>query len=466
MRTRSNLLRSVLLLGILAAGTSQRVSAQPPPEGSPPSDPVVLTVEQAVAWAVHFNPDLAVVRKQRGIAAANVIIARTYPFNPIWFNLTLGANGPESAGVTNKLFQENYARLDLEVCGQGKIRRAAAAAGVSRTEWEIAAQELNVSVRAVRAFNTYIYRQEKLHLLADTIRLQEQTVSDVRKLVDQNKLKPTDRLLAEADLVEARGQQGPNRAFVVAAWNELRRTMGVDTAVASCRGQLEPGVAPAAFAEALPEAEVLTRVALHTRPDLQALQMAVQEAEQRVRLEVANRWGNPSIGPAMEYNETRATFVGAVLQMPVPVLNIRRGEIQLRQAERDRALADSRRVEIQIALDIRAALERVNEAQRWVAYFGTDALPALQKTMDAFEKLFAAGEPSVDVLRLIDARRRLQRARDSYLDALWELSQGRVDLAVAVGDLSLVVAHPEGLPGQPACDVVPARLLPPVPRSE
>ena len=48
----------------------------------------------------------------------------------------------------------------------------------------------------------------------------------------------------------------------------------------------------------------------------------------------------------------------------------------------------------------------------------------------------------IDVLRLIDVRRRLQRARDGYLDALWELNQGRADLAAAVGDLGLVVSVP------------------------
>jgi cobalt-zinc-cadmium efflux system outer membrane protein len=422
-----------------------------------PAEPIVLTVEQAVALSLHHNPDLGVVRKQRGIAAANVVIARTYPFNPFLFNLTMGANGPAEAGVTNKVFVENYARLDLEVRGQGKIRRAGAAATVSRTEWEIASQELNVAVRAVRAFNTYVYRHEKLQVVSDTIKLQQQLAADVKKLVELNKLKAADRLLAEADLVDVKSQQGQSKAFAVAAWNDLRRTMGIDTEVAACKGHLDTN-------ETVIDPEVLTRVALNTRPDLQALHMAVEEAEQRVRLEIANRWGNPSVGPAMEYNETRATFVGATLWLPIPVLNTRRGDILMRQAERDRALADAHRVETQATLDIRAALDRIREAQRWVDYFGTEALPALQKTMEAFEKLFAAGEASVDVLRLLDARRRLQRARDGYLDALFELNQGRADLAAAVGDLGLVVNAPMG--PTPGCFAPAAQLLPPVPHAD
>ena len=208
--------------------------------------------------------------------------------------------------------------------------------------------------------------------------------------------------------------------------------MGVDKAVASFKGELDA---------AAPEddADGLTRLALQMRPDLQALQQAVAEAEHRVRLEVANRFGNPSIGPAMEYNETSVVFVGAWLIYQLPVLNVKRGEILLRHAERDKVAADKRRVEIQAALDVRAALDRIRQAREWVGYFGAESLPALTKTMTDFEKMFAAGEPSVDVGRLIDARRRLLRARDSHLDALWELSQARADLAAAVGDLSVAL---------------------------
>ena len=137
----------------------------------------------------------------------------------------------------------------------------------------------------------------------------------------------------------------------------------------------------------------------------------------------------------------------------------------MRQAELDRAIEDRRRIEIQAVLDVRAALARIREAQTWVNYFRADSLPKLQATMESFEKLFTLGDPSVDVLKLIDARRRLLRARDSHLDALWELSQARADLAAAVGDLGIAIGTAEVLPaaeGPPQAQR-PA-LLPPVAR--
>jgi outer membrane protein TolC len=442
-----------------------------PPSGPSLEEAQVLTVEKAIAWALHFSPELAVIRRQRGIAEANVVIARTYPFNPIWQSFTMAAGGPAEA-ITNRVFVENTFRLDLELCGQGRIRSAAAAAAVSRTEWEIAAQELAMAVRAVRGFNAFVYRQDKLRLTEATIKLHEQAVERTKLLVKQGKLKPVDSMIANADLVEARAQRGPSQALLVAAWNDLRRTMGVDAPVVNYAGTLEPW-APVV------EADALLARAQDMRPDLHALAQAVMEADHRVRLERANRFGNPSIGPAMEYNETRVTFVGAWLVYPLPVLNTRRGDIMLREAERDRLMEDRRRVEIQATLDVRAALARIGEAERSVKYFGTESLPALQGNTESLEKLFTAGEPGVDLLRVVDAHRRLQRARDSYLDALWELSQARADLAAAVGDLGLALgqtacvspqiepaAASSGAGSEAASSASPAQLLAPVPRDD
>jgi hypothetical protein len=74
----------------------------------------------------------------------------------------------------------------------------------------------------------------------------------------------------------------------------------------------------------------------------------------------------------------------------------------------------------------------------------------------------------VDLARVIDIRRRLLRARDSYLDVLFELSQAQTDLAASVADLSFAgcravppastgeqPAGPPATPEQPAGEQLP-----------
>jgi hypothetical protein len=76
-------------------------------------------------------------------------------------------------------------------------------------------------------------------------------------------------------------------------------------------------------------------------------------------------------------------------------------------------------------------------------------LPNLRNSLEAVEKLFAQGEPGVDVVRALEIRRNLLKGREAYLDALWEWSQAKAELVVAVGDLGLVFG-PDALPCPPA----------------
>src|SRR6266849_11201586 len=145
--------------------------------------PGSFTRATAVAWGLRNNPELAALRQQHGIAGALVIIAKTYPFNPVWTNKLFAVNGPESAGITNRLAMEQRISIDLEVRNQGTYRRQAACAGLSRTDWEIVNQETLLALRVVRAFDSVVYQQAKLRLAEEGLRLQQEAVDQVFKLI-------------------------------------------------------------------------------------------------------------------------------------------------------------------------------------------------------------------------------------------------------------------------------------------
>jgi outer membrane protein TolC len=113
--------------------------------------------------------------------------------------------------------------------------------------------------------------------------------------------------------------------------------------------------------------------------------------------------------------------------------NVHSGEILQRQAERDRAILDVRRNEVLIRQDVQAAVARLRDARAWVNIYKKEILPNLQKSLEGIEKLFTEGDPGVDVVKVLDLRRKLLSARDGYLDAVWEVTQARADLAAALG---------------------------------
>jgi cobalt-zinc-cadmium efflux system outer membrane protein len=443
------------LAGLLCLATCVFcVRAEPVGCLPPPQTPAKLTLGAAVQMALERNPALATFRRNRGIAEAAVQIARQYPFNPIIQDYTWYGQGPAEAGVINHIFNEHTARLDLELRHQGRYRRAMARAALTRTEWEIAAQELLTSILVIRAFNTLIYRQEKYRVLEEGLQLTEQVADFTKKLVEQGTLRSADLLLANADVADGRTALGPARSVEVVAENDLRRAVGMIGESFQVEGTLEKGFD-------LPPLSILTQAGLERRPDLHALQFAVQEAEQRRRLEIANRWGNPSLGPAFEENETSVTFVGLWMIWQLPIINTRKGEISQRAAELARAIQARYQGEVLVRQDVFTALARLAQAEAVVKTFRTETLPSLRQTREEFDKLYSAGQPGVDLARVIDIRRRLLRTQDAYLDALFELSQAQTDLAAAVADLSLA-----GCRAVPPAPVSEAPRKPPVPVGE
>jgi outer membrane protein TolC len=436
---------AVCLLGLTCASLMAGPGwADPMPGGAAPLPPV-LTLDAAVSWALENNPELAALRQQHGIAAAAVVIARTYPFNPLLEARVQGVSGPDSAGIDNRVNNEIKLFLELEVRGQGKHRRAEALAALSAADWEIATQELSLIVRVVRAFRAVLYQKERLQLLEETVRLDERVVEQAQRLLDAGKLRGADLLFARTEVEEAKGLLGPARTALVATEYELGRALGVVGAPPPPEGKLEVAAPDRPAAE-------LTEDALRQRPDLHTRQAAVAKAEASLRLTIANRFGNPTVGAAYQYDPARINLIGGQVNLPIPVFNLHRGEIQQREAEKARAILELRQAEILIQQEVQSAHDRLAAARAAADAYRSRALPELRAAVEDIEKLFAQGEPGVDVLRIIDLRRKLLRARENYLSAQWEISQAQVDLVAAVADPCLVLPAQQGptAPAQPA----------------
>jgi cobalt-zinc-cadmium efflux system outer membrane protein len=432
---------SLICWSFPAVGSARAEPEAPAAEGPP----APLTLDAAVWWALEHNPELAAIRVQHDIAAAAIVIAQTYPYNPVWEAKVRAANGPESAGITNRVSNEHKVFMDVELRGQGKYRRAGAAAAMSRTEWEIAFQELSVAIRVVRSFDTLLYRQEKLGLIERTIKLNEESAEDVKQMQKANKLRPADEIVARTEVDDARAQRAPGRLAVQIAMNDFRRNLGLVEEKADVQGALDAPL----FAW---DERQLVESALADRPDRRARELAVAEADARVKLARADRYGNINIGPAYEYDPTRINLIGVQFTRSLPVFNTHKGDILQREAERGRAAAELRQTEVQIQQDMQAALARLTNARDGLNVYDKEILPNLNKNFEAMKKLFAEADPGADLLRLIDIRRKMLKAQDGRLDALFEVRQAQADLAAAAGDPSVAVgpAKPGAIPKEGA----------------
>src|SRR5262249_28024313 len=159
------------------------------------------------------------------------------------------------------------------------------------------------AINAVRAFDALLYRQEKVRITEEFVRLNEEAARQARALFEQGKLRPADLSLARAEVVDVLSQVGLGRTAVAAARRDWYSVLGLAGGDVEPQGSLQrhaPLIEPDAMLEA----------ALIQRPDLRARQAAAAEAEARLRLARAERFGPVTVGPVYEINETQANFVG------------------------------------------------------------------------------------------------------------------------------------------------------------
>ena len=272
----------------------------------------------ALDYALKHNPQLALFRENRGMAAAGIVLAKIYPFNPIFQSHDLGVNGPTSAGITSHFFTENYSVLPLELNGQGRERRASAAATATRTEWEIAGQEVATAILVLRAYDTVLYREQKLKVLEDTVAFSEQVLKQTRRLADAGRLGAADVLFAGTELDAAPAQVGQGAQHYPLPAADFQRQLGILDDRIAVSGELDPPL------PALDEKAVGADVLEH-RPEIHARVAAIAEAESQLRLQIADRFGNLAAGPRCDYSETRANFIGVVITGFIPVFNTRQG---------------------------------------------------------------------------------------------------------------------------------------------
>jgi outer membrane protein TolC len=388
-----------------------------------------LTREEAVQQALAQNPVLATVRKQSGYAETALIVAKTYPYNPVYTGYVAYNSGGDTS---NRVYLEHYVSLEVELRGQKKIRRAVAAAVVQRIEWEIAHQEIGAMMATIRAYNAVVYRQQKVEFLNASIKANELAFEQIRKNFDAGKIKANDLLLARVDLDSSRAQRSQARTALAVARSELRRQLGTLDDAFAVIGDLDVQLTSA-------EADAFTQLALGQRADLQARRSALCEAEAALRLMIANRFGNPSFGPFYEYDPTRVSTFGARLSMPLAIFNSKKAEIHKIETDVMKIRSEVQQIELQAMQDVQAALNRLAEASQWARAYQADILPKLAKAKEEAEGQFAKSDPNMDLPRLLAIQRSFIKASENFLDARYEVSLAQADLALSTAEPALAI---------------------------
>ena len=392
--------------------------------------PAGLTLDQALAEALDRNPVLAVERNEIGIAAGALRQARVYPFNP-----ELGLEG----GAGRARLSDAAPRRDIDsrsaglsqaipIRGQWGLRVRSAEAGLNRANAFVKDVERQVAGDVLRTFGDVLVGQERVALAREIVALTTEVRDTAAKLLEAGAVPQLDMLRASVELERAKNRRVSEERNLGTAQRDLALLLGRDQS-APVRAE-----GPLTFPVPAGDLAALQREALTNRPDRVAAQAAARVAAAELEVVKAERLF-PEVRLGLRYDESRdfeaVNRSGLLtLSIPLPLFNRRQGDTERATAELRRQEAQVALIERRIEKDVASAWQQVAASAEVAGAYVSRILPEQDRNFRLLREGYNLGE-----FRITDVfvgQREFIDAREAHLAAVAELNAAIAELYRAV----------------------------------
>lgn len=403
-----------------ATGHELRSAEQTLEPGFPPQvSPAAFGQEDAVATALWNSRRFQVELAQLGFARADLADAGALPNPTLAFLMPIGPRQYE-ASVT----------YPVGALLQMPSRVAAAKIEVERTARSMVEAALDLA-RDVRVAHAEVALAERRLGVRRDIAL---TLDEVAKLTESRvRAGDASQLETRAARAEALGasdaaRRAPNDVAV--ARERLRRLLGLAT---THEGEALVVSLPRPPRKLVSETHDLERIAITTRPDMRASEIAIEAAGKRLGWEntkilqlfarldskpVGTRGGSPNL-----------FLPGA--QIDIPIFNWNPGGRGRAEAQIEQATFRYLLVRDDIVTELRIAREQLDQALASLGPWTDDIIPLLDANVRSAMRAFESGAEAY--LVVLEAVRRAQEARLRVIDLEGDIWRARAALDRAVG---------------------------------
>ena len=428
------------------------LAASPPVFAQTSLSAGALTLAAAEAALLQQNRDIALARRARGQAEADIITAGQRP-NPqlSWTTQNINPNRGIGSGDPRAKTVDSIVRVDqlIERGNKAELRTETARrldGAAAEDVQEITRQQL-LALRF--AYFDLLAAQDKAASAAETAGLFGKTLDAAQLRLKAGDLAVADVSRIRVDVLRAQNDARGLDAELARARVNLAYLIGAESSAESIRA-VTPWPAIVALAgtaasaargtpagQAAPPA--VTDEKLESRPDMRAARARVAAADKARELAQSLRTRDVSVGLQYEHwpnradanNQGTGNSFGVAFSVPLFLRHNNEGEIARAQADWyaardfiDRVLAQARSEVSRASGDLAAARERL-------ARFEGELVKEAERTANAAEFAFKNG--AIGVMDLLDARRTLKaiqidaaNARADHAKALaaYTLSQG------------------------------------------
>jgi outer membrane protein, heavy metal efflux system len=389
-----------------------------------------LTLDDALARLHRQSPELLAGALKVQAARGDVRTARLLP-NPVLSagvgNLPLGRTNPRGLGVGDTVTSTVGAEQEVPLWGKrgARIEAAEHKAGAAEEERIDLEQQLSFEVRD--RFTALLEASERLRLARENLDHYRETVRITGERARSGDISPAefDKVALEQRGFEKEVDEAElDRHEAVAALLPLVGTDAVD---------IEP-VGTLGLPDVPADPEHLVTDALTRRPDLRAAEREQASADAALRLALASRWPNVTVGLAYTHSEflvsgDLANSLGTTFSVPLPVFDRNQGEIQRAEAEALIAKHEVDRLRLTIPQDVRGAVTRYRVARERVGRFENGFLRQAEEARKAAEASYREG--AVSLLEFLEAERTYVETARDHLEALRDVNTAAFELTRA-----------------------------------
>jgi cobalt-zinc-cadmium efflux system outer membrane protein len=403
---------------------------------SSPAAAQSITIEQAVDEAVQHNLTLLAARSSLTIADAQMITARLRP-NPVASLsadhldlLGTGFDRDNNAGPTEVAWRVD---IPLERAGKRDARIALAAAMKTEAEAQFADAVRVLRQDVTLASVDLIAAQAARALIADTLRTYEELSRVNRARLTAGSIPGFEATRSEVAMLQFRATAVRAELDVAAATAKLRALLGRSPGDPL---QLSETLSRAGRTaeRAAEEADAVEALAVQSRPDLRALQLAQARTQADLRLQQAIGHVDYVVGAEVRRQQGVAgqgNSLGFFFSTPLPLLNRNQGEIARAGAEGQQAERQTAAKRAQISADVRSAFHEYLATRDLVGSIERDLLSPATHVRATAAYTYKAG--GATLLELLDAQRAFNDTMQTYVDSQASLRRAIARLNAAVG---------------------------------
>jgi cobalt-zinc-cadmium efflux system outer membrane protein len=379
-----------------------------------------LTLDQALSLAGTANPTLRAKGFEVQSVGANELTAALRP-NPTATFLAEQFGGGNVA-VTQYTFSVGQ---PIELGGKRQRRIDSAKAATKVTGYELVDVKRQVIFQVKKSFTDILVAREAVALAEQNLAILDDLERVHRLRADKGDISGLELLRIEVERFAFERDATDARQALGVARIAFRTAVGQEQVAEEFEvvGDLSvPGTTKSR--------SELYRMALDSRPDLQAAQAARDKARADINLAKANAWWD--VTPQIEYQRIGPdNTIGFGFALPIKLFDRNQGEIARTQAEAKRAEASREALLSQALAEVDTALAAVNAERVKVALLRDTYLPKIKQARETIE--FAYRRGGVNLLDYLDAQRTYREKSLEYLRSVASYSTAVYVLEAAVG---------------------------------